>query len=59
MSKKGPKTEKGKVRKFWTGDGRRRTPMEELTKSMEEASKALKKALDGTTRKGTKKRKKK
>jgi hypothetical protein len=34
--------------------------MEELTKSMNEASKALKKALEGgTTRKGTKKRRKK
>jgi len=34
MAKKEPKTLKGQERKFWTGDGRKSTPMEKVTKEM-------------------------
>jgi len=42
MANKGPKTEKGKKRKAWTGDGRRRTPDEEFVKFEKDTKKAMK-----------------
>ena len=42
MVNKGPKTEKGKERKAWTGDGRRRTPDEQIAKMFKDTDKAMK-----------------
>jgi len=50
MVDKGPKAERGKVRKAWTGDGRRRTPGEELAKSLEDTDKAIKKTMGEVNR---------
>jgi len=50
MANKGPKTEKGKIRKAWTGDGRRRTPGEELAKSLKDTDKAIKKTMGEVNR---------
>jgi len=36
MGKKGPKTLRGKRRKFWTGYGRKSTPEEKWAKSIKE-----------------------
>ena len=47
MGDKGPKTKRGKERKTWTGDGRRRTPGEELAKSLDDTDKTLKKIAMG------------
>jgi hypothetical protein len=45
MSAKGPKTERGKIRKTWTGDGRKRTPIEEVVKIQEDTNKAMRKTM--------------
>lgn len=45
MVNKGPKTERGKARKFWTGDGRRRTPGEEVTHNLQEADKTIRRTM--------------
>jgi len=45
MVNKGPKTERGKIRKTWTGDGRRRTPGEEVAKSLKDTDKAIAKTM--------------
>jgi hypothetical protein len=42
MANKGPKTEKGKKRKLWTGDGRKRTPEEQGAKMFKDTDKAMK-----------------
>ncbi len=57
MAKKDPKTERGRVRKLWTGDGRRRTPMENLSKDMDGMVKDMNKSLDMSLGGGSKKRK--
>ena len=41
MAKKGPKTLKGMERKFWTGDGRKTTPMEKAMKEMKKQAEEL------------------
>jgi hypothetical protein len=45
MVNKGPETEKGKRRKFWTGDGRRRTPDEEMVHGFRETNKAIRRTM--------------
>jgi hypothetical protein len=45
MITKGPKTEKGKIRKAQTGDGRRRTPGEELAHGLRETDKTIRKTM--------------
>jgi hypothetical protein len=57
MVNKGPKTETGKKRKLWTGDGRRRTPEEEYKKSVKDAKKAIYGASSGGKNKQAKKKK--
>lgn len=47
MVDKGPKTKRGKERKAWTRDGRRRTPGEELAKSLDDTDKTIKKIAMG------------
>jgi hypothetical protein len=49
MLNKGPKTEKGKTRKAVTGDGRRRTPGEELAHSLRETDKTIRKTMREVT----------
>lgn len=43
MAKKEPKTEKGKKRKLWTGDGRKRTPAEDIDKTFKDIGKDMRK----------------
>ena len=54
MANKGPKTQKGKERKSWTGDGRRSAPMEKFEKETRVAnqsfSQSIKKANEATDR---------
>ena len=49
MTKKSPKTEKGKIRKAWTGDGRRRTPDEEFGKMLKDTNKAMGRTMRETS----------
>lgn len=49
MVNKGPKTTKGKNRKLWTGDGRRRTPDEEFVKIVKDTEKSMKGAMKGAS----------
>ncbi|MFW6145639.1 MAG: hypothetical protein ACOC4Y_02445 [bacterium] len=66
MAKKEPKTEKGKTRKLWTGDGRKRTPAEDIDKAKKDIGKDMRKtsreissSLSGLKKKGKGKKGKK
>lgn len=62
MAKKEPKTAKGKARKLWTGDGRKRTPAEDMDKAkkdigkdMRKTSREISKSMGGSSKKKGKK----
>ena len=58
MVNKGPKTMRGMERKMMTGDGRKSTPTEKVTKDMNKTAKEAQEMLFGKNKKTTKKKKK-
>jgi len=58
MANRGPKTLRGMERKIMTGDGRKNTPTEKITKDMNKTAKEAQEMLFGKKKKTTKKKKK-